>query len=237
MSTLETRVGLGGAPSFLDSRSWTRFELVTPFEQPALWKSYLDGAVEAYRRHDVEVALELDNVANGLSTTLFVIGRDPDGRCLAGVRIQGPFRHAEETHIMKEFAGSPGEELVRDTITARLGEGVLEAKAGWVRHDHPQRDALSDAVARAFVHVMRWLGCRYGMCSAALFAAKRWETSGARFMEDLEPVPYPSDKYETGLLWWDLERIELDATAPQFERLEIESVQIERTAPRVLSAA
>jgi hypothetical protein len=214
---------LGTAPGFFDSCSDTRFTFHTPFTRPDLWQRYLDGAIDTYSAYGVEEALEIESCINGLSTSLFVLGLSRSEECVAGVRFQGPLVDVDEAHVCREFAGSPGEELVRTTIRDRLPEGIIEFKAGWAAVGYPHHGALSDAIARSFVHAMRWMGVRYGMCSAALYATRRWESTGGRVMEDVEPIPYPNDSYQTTLLWWDAERVALDATGQQWVRIRDEA--------------
>ncbi len=44
-----------------------------PFEDPELWADYLNGAVRSYRKFGVEEALELDEIRDGRSTSLFLV--------------------------------------------------------------------------------------------------------------------------------------------------------------------
>jgi hypothetical protein len=211
---------------FEDRRSGATFYLVRPFERPDLWKRYIDGALETYRSFAVESALELERINNGLETTLFMVGIDCDDRVVAGIRFQGPFRSPSEAHVCEEFAGSPGYQLLRQTIGRRLGEGVIEFKGGWAANGNPLHGELSDAIARTFVHAMDWLGCRWGLCSAALYATRRWQSSGGRIMSGLEPIPYPDERYETTVLWWDRRSLERHASTEQLRRIRDESLQI-----------
>lgn len=226
-----TPVGFDTAPCFYEPRTGTRFELVTPYARPDLWQAYLEGAAATYRNYGVEDALELESIENGLSTTLFVVGRSVTGEVVAGARFQGPYLDPSEAHVSLEFAGFVGEGLVHTTLANRIPDGVIEFKSAWAAVDHPHGRILSDTIARSVVHATRWLDVRYCCCSAAKYATARWESSGGRIMEDLDPVPYPSDQYETTLLWWDREQIAEHAEPRQWSLIEAEALEIERTAP------
>jgi hypothetical protein len=214
--------------TFLDATSGVRFEFRDPRNSPVEWQQYLDGALASYRHYGVESALELDLIRDGESTSMFVVGRDWDGTIVGGVRFQGPLLEVDEAHVSSEFAGSTGEESVRALLAERISYGVVEFKAGWVRNGHVAQSALSDAVARTFVHGMEILRSRFGCCSAAVYATGRWETTGGVAMPGLEPIPYPTDEYQTTLLWWDADAIEQSATPRQWQAILAERSQMRR---------
>lgn len=230
MTLLDSALGTSttvseAAPRFVDRASGVRFEFHTPYARPDLWMRYLDGALETYRAYGVEAALEFNEIRSGLSTTLFVVGISPTGEVVAGARFLGPILNPGEAHVSAEFAGSTGQRQVQEGLTQRIPEGVIEFKGCWAQIDHPQGRALSNAIARSLVHAMEWLGVRYACCSAADHAARRWEGSGGRVMAHLEPIPYPSEKYRTTLLWWDAERIGMDADPNQWSLIQQERIE------------
>jgi hypothetical protein len=230
LTTLDSpAVMYDAAPYFFDARSGTRFEFHTPFARPDLWQQYLDGAETTYRAYGVEEALELETIGNGLSTTLFMVGLSPAEEVVAGVRFQGPILDPSEAHVSVEFAGSAGEGKVFSALAERIPHGVIEFKGCWAQVGHVDGRALSDAVARSFVHAMRWLNVRYGCCSAAAYATSRWQSSGGQVMADLETVPYPTDEYETTLLWWDNHDLADYADPQQWQTIELEWPQIEQS--------
>jgi len=221
-------------PTFIELNAGVWFEFRDPRTSPRLWFEYLEGAEREYRRRGVEAALELEEVADGRSTSIFVVASEPDGTVVAGVRIQGPVLEVDQAHISKEFAGSPSEQLVRDALADRIPSGVIEFKAGWVADGHPSHSALSDGIARLPVHVMRLLGIRYACCSAADFATRRWESAGSRAMPGLEPVPYPSDRYRTTILWWDMRTVRQIADPRQWHLLVQEAATIDASQDLLL---
>lgn len=227
-------------PSFFDTRSEVEFHFWTPRSRSDLWGSYLAHAAATYRSFGVEAALELSSTRDGKSTSLFVVGVEPSGDVVAGVRFQGPISTPEEAHVSLEFAGSPGEEAVRSALCVRVPHGVVEFKAGWVQVGHPQGDVLADAIARSFVHGMRLLGARFGCCSAATYATRRWESTGGQVMSGLQPVPYPDDRYQTTLLWWSEDTLAVDADPRQWQRIQREWAQMHNagmTAPELVGAS
>lgn len=230
MTLLDTSAALSGigpeaTPKFIDAVSRVRFEYHTPFARPDLWLQYLSGALATYRAYGVEEVLEFAEIRSGLSTTLFVVGVSPADQVIAGARFVGPILDPRDAHVSTEFAGSRGEHQVRAALRARIPEGVVEFKGCWVETGHRQDPGLSSAVSRSIVHAMRWLGVRYGCCSAADHAVRRWQGSGGRVMAGLDPIHYPSEKYRTTLLWWDADRIGIDADAEQWRLIQQEQVE------------
>jgi hypothetical protein len=210
-------------PQFVDRASSVRFELHTPYARPDLWQQYLDGAFATYREYNVQTALELEEIRSGLSTTLFVVGMSGSD-VVAGGRFVGPILHPRAAHIYSEFRGSEGERRVEQALIRRIPEGVIEFKGCWAQIGHARHRALSSALSRSVVHAMRWLNVRYGCCSAAVHAARRWESSGGRVMAGVGPIPYPNPDYQTMLLWWDADRIGRTADPDQWALIQQEQI-------------
>ena len=148
------RMGRQGAlGQYLESSSGCRFVYARPQDDPELWRAYLRGAADSYRRFGVERVLEFDSICSGEGTTLFVAAIDEAGHVVAGVRAQGPYRQVDEPHALVEWAGRPGTAALRRGIAARIDEGLLELKAGWVSADSPLRHALTPALARTAFHI------------------------------------------------------------------------------------
>ena len=112
----------------------TRCTLVVsqPSSEPDLWREYLRGALRSYRKHGVERVLDLDTIRSGADTALFFAAVDDDGTVVGGVRAKGPYRSAEESHAVVEWAGCPGLDAVRKMIADRIPFGVVEMKTAWV---------------------------------------------------------------------------------------------------------
>ncbi len=215
-----------GMLRFRDAVSGCVFYVGTPEAHPALWRLCMAGALDAYREFGVESALEYDSVINGRSTTMFMVGVDSDGRVVAGVRAQGPYRHVDEAHAVVEWRGHVGEDVLRRSIADRIVDGVIEVKSGWVQRDAPSRSALRAAVARGIVHATGLLGARYAVATADRELAELWRCSGATVTWRIPEVPYPDDRYRTVVLWWDRNDCRAIADESQAPLLDAEQIQL-----------
>lgn len=192
-----------GVRRYYDAQSECAFFVSEPAAQPELWRRYLHGAREVYRRFGVEHALEYDAVADGGSTALFFAALDADGDVVAGARVQGPYSAARQAHALVEWAGHPGADDLRRMLADRIPQGVIEAKGAWVARDAANRAELSAAISRTVLHGARLLGARYGFATVASFTVPRHEACGAVPAEGIPAVPYPDERYRTVPLWWD----------------------------------
>ena len=110
----------------------------TPKADRVLWAEYAAGALRNYRKHDVECALDTEALRSGADTVMFFAVVDDAGRTIAGLRAIGPLRSAEDSHALVEWAGQPGQQLVRSMINTRAPFGILEMKSAWATDD-PER--------------------------------------------------------------------------------------------------
>ncbi len=207
-STLPLQVPGDVVGDYFDFLSGCQIIVATPAAQPALWSAYIDGARASYSTHAVESAIEYGTVRDGRTTALFFAVVETDGRVVGGLRVQGPLTHPDQAHAVREWGGRPGTGQIRSEILERLAEGVIEIKAVWVDHDAPQHSALTSALARGFIHAMDLLRVRHAMCTAARHAITRWEASGGVVSADVAAVPYPDERYETKLMWWDRDQVD-----------------------------
>lgn len=212
-----------------EARSGCLFVYATPAEQPDLWAQFLDGARENYARHDVLSALEYDRIRDGSTTSMFTVALDSSGQVVGGVRTQGPYASPSQSHAVVEWAGHPGEALVWGDIEDRLPAGVIESKSGWVSSRSPARAALSSALARVVLHSIRLANVRYALGTAPQHALRMWESTGCRVSSMIPAVPYPDDRYQTVVLWWDIMTAPL-LTAPEY-RLALDEEWAELAAP------
>lgn len=194
----------------LDVRSSTTMIVATPASAPQLWINYLDGARKSYASHGVSMALEYDEVIGGECTSLFYAVVDETDTVLGGVRAKGPYRDPHDSHALLEWAGQPGLELVISAIRERMDHGVVEMKTAWAA-DGPAAPAVAGMLARVAIPTMTLTGARFIMATAADHVLRRWESSGGRVAEEIPASPYPDDRYRTSLMWWDRERIAVDA--------------------------
>lgn len=81
--------------------------------------------------------------------------------------------------------------------------GVVELKTGWVARDAPNRRSLTASLARTPLHAALILGARYGVGAGGGHSLRMWTASGGVVARELAPVPFPDERYETHLVWWD----------------------------------
>ncbi|WP_169585388.1 hypothetical protein [Antrihabitans stalactiti] len=186
-----------------------RMIAAVPSEAPELWAAYLEGAMASYRKFGVENALELDEIRDGTSTSLFLVAVTPDGEVVGGVRAQGPYAVAEQAHAIQEWEGCEGQDDVRQMVADRIADGVVEMKTAWVSDRSPDRKALTQALARIpLVAVLDLLDVRYVMATAGTDPViKLWLTTGGEIATHIPTAPYPSDRYHATLIWWDREAL------------------------------
>jgi hypothetical protein len=189
--------------SWRDHDSGCTIVLAQPHSEPELWKNYLRGALDSYRKHGVEAALDLDSFRDGRDTTLFYTALDDSGRMLGGLRAKGPHRNADESHAIVEWEGHPGQGAVRKMITDRLPFGVVEMKSAWVSDDPARSGELTRTFARTAFPTMELLGAQFIMATAAAHVLDRWSTSGGVVATKIPAAPYPSNRYRTKIMWWD----------------------------------
>lgn len=179
----------------------------TPWAEPELWGDFIEGALRSYRKHGVERAIDPGTLADPAATSLFLAAIDDTGRVIGGVRAQGPYRDPEESHAMVEWADQPALPLVRKMIDDRIPFGVVEIKTAWTDDDHPsgrQRTrALTPVLARMPLHATLVLGAKFAMATAAAHVLDRWRSSGGVVATRIPATPYPDERYETKMMWWD----------------------------------
>jgi hypothetical protein len=210
---------------FTDRSSGLRFAAYRPSDEPDLWDAYLEGAWTRYRHHGVEAALNRDANRDGGPTSLFWVAFDGDD-VVAGLRCCGPFRSSAEASVLSEFATHPKVGRLSELIDQRLAFGVVEIKAVWVELGRPDHRALSDALARCYVHAMDWFGAQFAVCSASTHALDRWRSSGGRPLEWLTPHPYPDERYRSVVLWWDRAQLAELADLDQYKIIGGETAEL-----------
>ena len=174
----------------------------TPRTDRLLWAEYATGALRNYRRHGVERALDTEALRSGADTVMFFAVVDNAGRTVAGLRAIGPLRSAEDSHALFEWSGQASQPLVRNMINDRVRFGILEMKSAWVTDDPDRSHHITDAMARSAFHMMALLGNQFCMATAAAYALNRWRSSGG-IVAPIPATPYPSERYQTKMMWWD----------------------------------
>jgi molybdopterin/thiamine biosynthesis adenylyltransferase len=172
--------------------------------------------------HGIERALDRASMQAGFTTSLFFVAFDVDDRVVGGLRCHGPLRSVDDAHLLTEFSGSPGLGAIRSRLAAHLNMGILEIKGCWVSVNAVCKRAVSDGLARCYVHAMDLLQARFACCSSAGHAVKRWATSGGRVVDGVPPVAYPDARYQTVMLWWDRKLVDRLSEPSQLERIAVE---------------
>lgn len=185
-----------------------RVVATTPARDPELWSRYLEGAQAAYRRFGVEDALEIEAIRDGKSTSVFLAAIDEfgEGKVVAGARAQGPYGSAVESHAVSEWEGHRGQEELRTMIEQRIPDGVVEVKGAWVSAEAAKRSELFHFLARSPIIALTLLNARFAVGTAGSeYHWREWASSGGVIAEEIPPAPYPSDRYQAKVMWWDRE--------------------------------
>jgi hypothetical protein len=219
LEAADTRVSPSGSASWWDSEIDCELVLAKPEDEPQLWSDYVDGAVRSYRRHGVEDALDLELLRSGGDTALFFAVVDRDQRMLAGVRAKTPLSDPSESHAVVEWAGQPGLKALQKMISNRIPFGVVEMKAAWVDDPRKRSQSLTSAIARSGFHVLRRLDVQFLMATAGDHVLKSWRSSGGRVAEEIPPTPYPDERYQTRMMWWDRNTVLTHADPSQVSKM------------------
>lgn len=196
-------VALEKTHSWWDPGSECTIVVAEPGAERELWSEHIRGAERNYRKHGVERALDLAALRTGADTALFCVGLNDAGRVVGGLRAKGPYQTTEECHAVVEWAGQPGLDAVRKMVADRLPFGVVEMKTAWVCDDPDQSRALTDTLARMPLHSMTMLNTQFAMATAAAYVLKRWLSSGGVLAAKIPATPYPDERYQTKMMWWD----------------------------------
>ncbi|MGN7134918.1 hypothetical protein ACTHQY_16755 [Rhodococcoides corynebacterioides] len=212
-----------GATRLDDPASGTTLVMSTPAMDRALWEEYLDAADASYSRHGVSVALDAARVRDGRDTAVFFAAIDRSGTVVAGVRGQGPYLSARQSHALVEWEGNADRPKVEALISDRLQDGVVEMKSAFVGTSADSPGALSALLSRTALPTMVFTGARFVMATAADHVLRRWESGGGRVVDSIAPAAYPDDRYRTRMMWWDRDSLHRDVTPDVWNRIATET--------------
>ncbi|QIH99359.1 hypothetical protein BH92_05320 [Rhodococcoides fascians A21d2] len=214
-------------PSYQDDRSRCRIVAATPGNNPVLWEQFLDGAEKSYMRHGVASALEMSTIRDGDTTTLFFAALDHAEVMVGGVRVQGPYSSVDQSHALVEFAGHPtGRRRVHAMLDERIAHGVVELKSAWVARDAHRGRAITAVIAESPAYSTAMLGARYALATAASHVRSAWLDTGAIIATQIEPIPYPDERYRTEVFWWDRRTLAFDAELSTWRRMRRNTVTL-----------
>lgn len=220
---------LDQSPTWWDQDSECTIVVADPRSERRLWQDYVRGARRNYAKHGVERALDLDALRTGADTALFGVGLNDAGDVVGGLRAKGPYRRVDECHAVAEWSGQPGLSAVRKMVADRLPFGVVEMKSAWVGDDPQQGRALTVTLARMSFHTMALLDIQFIMATAAAHVLKRWLSSGG-VLAKIPATPYPDERYQTKMMWWDRSTVAKHADPKQLSAFFRE---LKLAAPRV----
>lgn len=201
--TAAVAASLRHTPSCWDPSTECAIVFAHPTVEPELWRDFAEGATRSYTNHGVEKALDMKALHSGADTVMFAACVDQSGRVVGGLRAKGPYRSADEAHALLEWSGQPGFGAVRKMISDRIPFGVVEMKTAWVTDDPERSRQLTYAISRTPLHAMGLLDIQFIVATAASYVLKRWLSSGGILASKIPPTPYPDERYETRLAWWD----------------------------------
>lgn len=134
--------------SWFDPDTGCTIVVSTPSVDPALWASFVDGAVRSYHTYGIETALDMDLLLDEANTQLFHAAVNDSGKVVGGMRARGPLESPEESHALVEWEGRPGLRRVRKMLSDRLPFGVVEMKTTWMSDDPGRSRSLSNTCPR-----------------------------------------------------------------------------------------
>ncbi|WP_026356898.1 hypothetical protein [Mycobacterium sp. 141] len=220
------------AYSWLDPDSDCTIVIATPGSERELWREYVNGASRNYRKYGVEHALDMEALRAGHDTALFCVGLNDAGDVVGGLRAKGPYREVDECHAVVEWNGQPGFSAVRKMVADRLPFGVVEMKSAWVGEDPQQSRALTGTLARMSFHTLALLDIQFIVATAAAYVLKRWLSSGG-VLAKIPATPYPDERYQTKMMWWDRSTVASHADPKQVSAFYRE---LKLAAPRISAA-
>ncbi len=202
--------------------------MATPADEPELFADYHRGAVASYARFGVADALDADPQQCADDTALFWALLDLEGRVVGGVRAKGPLRTPQDSHAVIEWAGQLGEAEVHAMIAERIPMGVLEMKSAWLAKDPTPGRLRAKMIARSGFHAMVWLGINFCMATSAAHILEQWRSSGG-VVASIPATPYPDERYETKMMWWDRGTFAEHGEADQVAAISREMAHVRRS--------
>ena len=220
--------------SFLDRESGVRFYGHHPLERPDLWKRYLDGAEGQYRHRGFEGALQRKKLELANDIPLFVVGMDPEGKMVAGVRFHGPLEGSHLSAVIGEMAASPDIEEIVNLMDRGARYGVIEVKGAWSNGKGVTGHRLLPAICRSALYAMNWLGAEHIIAAISDTLLPFSDASGGRQIGNT-PVPFPDDRYKTVAVWWKRSQVQELSTDETLKAMRIEIEDLQR-APVLIDA-
>lgn len=233
MSILELAPARTGLADFTRSSCWDPVAecsmiMARPSAEPDLFAEYHRGATASYARFGVSDALDPDTDACAADTALFWVLTNVDGDVVGGVRAKGPLRSPDDSHAIVEWAGQPGAAAVRQMIAERVPLGILEMKAAWLAKDPSGARHRAKMIARSGFHAMSVFDVNFCMATTAAHILEQWRSSGG-VVAPIPATPYPDERYQTKMMWWDRRTFTVHGEAEQVGAIFREMAHIRRS--------
>lgn len=213
-----------------DERSRTQLVVGTPRSTPLVWNRYVECAYASYAARGVEAAFEYESIRDGDGTMMFCAILDADDTVVGGLRVQGPYSSAYESHAMSEWTDESGRARLAAAIGGRLPDGLIEVKAAFVDPGTPEAGAVAGMLARTPLVLMTLANARYMMATAADYVLARWESGGGRVDDGVPSTPYPDDRYNTRVMFWDWYTLADHARPAVWEQMQHEYEVLRRSS-------
>lgn len=188
-----------------DAQSDTLMVIGTPRQLPVIWSQYVRKAQHWYESRGIGEAFR-DNTKDDTALFCAVLGRR-DEHVIGGIRLQGPYRHPEESHAIVEWKDQSGQDALRAAIAARLPGGLAEVKTAFVDPTSSVCDEVAEFLARLALILMRALGVEHLMATAPAHLLGRWQSAGGVVDPGIAPTPYPDDRFQTSVVFWDADQL------------------------------
>ena len=123
-----------------------------------------------------------------------------------------------------EWADQPSQHVVRNVINDRVPFGILEMKSAWAIDDPDRSHRITEAMARSAFHMMALLDNQFCMATAAAYVSP------------IPATPYPSERYQTKMMWWDRHDFVNHAKSEQVSKILTETRLLSQRFGQRLSA-
>lgn len=167
-------------------------------DNEAAWSEYLDGLTATYLQWGVGDIIDRARLERHGCEHFWLV-HDLDGRCVGGLRIEGPYAHASEYQGVCEMSASVDHNILVAELARAAQNGLIEYKGAW---GIPSVSGVGAVLGRCMQHSLWWLEAAYAFCISARHAERGWIAAGAQRLHTVSPAPYPNERYEsTALLW------------------------------------
>jgi hypothetical protein len=113
-------------------------------------------------------------------------------------------------------------------IADRIPFGVLEMKAAWMGDSGRVDRHRIRQLARSVFQGMTLLGINFCMATSAAHILEQWRSSGG-VIASIPATPYPDERYQTKMLWWDQRTFAAHAEPEQAAAISRETAHVRQS--------